>query len=101
MAEASRREARGRQAEGSSDDDPGPARQLHRKIDRSVVKHATMTTPYGVTRGTIYTVEDFNVDSFTVPIETNLSGFVYLKPMQVKIRRTGSKLAKLNSPTRR
>jgi len=30
------------------------------------------------------TVEDFNVDSFTVPIETNLSGFVYLKPMQVK-----------------
>jgi len=30
------------------------------------------------------TVEDFNVDNFTVPIETNLFGFVYLKPMQVK-----------------
>ena len=25
-----------------------------------------------------------NVDSFTVPIETNLFGFVYLNPMQVK-----------------
>ena len=39
--------------------DPGGAdeywaRQLLRKIDRNVVKHATMTTPYGVTRGTIY-----------------------------------------------
>jgi len=30
------------------------ARELLGKIDRSVVKHATMTTPYGVTRGTIY-----------------------------------------------
>ena len=30
------------------------ARQLLKKIDRSVVKHATMTTPYGVTIGTIY-----------------------------------------------
>jgi DNA-directed RNA polymerase len=30
------------------------ARQLLGKIDRSDVKHATMTTPYGVTRGTIY-----------------------------------------------
>ena len=30
------------------------ARQLLRKIDRHVAKHATMTTPYGVTRGTIY-----------------------------------------------
>jgi DNA-directed RNA polymerase len=30
------------------------ARELLGKIDRSVVKPATMTTPYGVTRGTIY-----------------------------------------------
>jgi DNA-directed RNA polymerase len=30
------------------------ARQLLGLIDRNIVKHATMTTPYGVTRGTIY-----------------------------------------------
>ena len=30
------------------------ARQLLGKIDRDLVKPATMTTPYGVTRGTIY-----------------------------------------------
>ena len=34
--------------------DQDAARELLGKIDRSVVKHATMTTPYGVTRGTIY-----------------------------------------------
>ena len=49
----SAREARGRQAEASSDDREA-ARELLGKIDRSSVKHATMTTPYGVTRGTIY-----------------------------------------------
>jgi DNA-directed RNA polymerase len=42
-----------RDAETSSDD-ADAARQLVGQIDRSVVKHATMTTPYGVTRGTIY-----------------------------------------------
>src|SRR5262249_32163026 len=47
------REARGRQAEASNDDRDA-ARELLGKIDRSSVKHATMTTPYGVTRGTIY-----------------------------------------------
>jgi DNA-directed RNA polymerase len=52
-AEASSREARGRQAEASGDDRDA-ARELLGKIDRSSVKHATMTTPYGVTRGTIY-----------------------------------------------
>ena len=50
---AGEREARARQGEASRDD-RDPARQLLGKIDRSVVKHATMTTPYGVTRGTIY-----------------------------------------------
>jgi DNA-directed RNA polymerase len=49
------REARGRQAEASRDgDDREAALELLGKIDRSTVKHATMTTPYGVTRGTIY-----------------------------------------------
>jgi DNA-directed RNA polymerase len=37
---------------GNSDADA--AMQLVGQIDRSDVKHATMTTPYGVTRGTIY-----------------------------------------------
>ena len=46
------REARARQGEASKDDQDS-ARQLRGKIQRSVVKHATMTTPYGVTRGTI------------------------------------------------
>ena len=35
-------------------DDREAARQLLGKIDRDVVKPATMTLPYGVTRGTIY-----------------------------------------------
>ena len=35
-------------------DEREAARELLNKIDRSVVKPATMTTPYGVTRGTIY-----------------------------------------------
>jgi DNA-directed RNA polymerase len=52
-AEAGAREAQGRQGEASRDD-ADPARQLLGRIDRSAVKHATMTTPYGVTRGTIY-----------------------------------------------
>ena len=47
------REARARQGEASSDDRDA-ALELLGKIDRSTVKHATMTTPYGVTRGTIY-----------------------------------------------
>jgi DNA-directed RNA polymerase, mitochondrial len=34
--------------------DADAARQLLGKIDRNDAKHATMTTPYGVTRGTIY-----------------------------------------------
>jgi DNA-directed RNA polymerase len=59
QAEASRREARGRQAEASRDeasrdDDRAAALELLGKIDRSVVKPATMTTPYGVTRLRIY-----------------------------------------------
>ena len=37
-----------------SDDDREAALELLGKISRSTVKHATMTTPYGVTRGTIY-----------------------------------------------
>jgi len=41
-------------AEYGSGDYRDAARELLGKIDRSVVKHATMTTPYGVTRGTIY-----------------------------------------------
>src|SRR5260370_1238009 len=41
-------------AENAGGSDEDQARQLLGKIDRSVVKHATMTTPYGVTRGTIY-----------------------------------------------
>jgi len=41
-------------AEYGSADDREAARELLGKIDRSSVKHATMTTPYGVTRGTIY-----------------------------------------------
>ena len=54
-----RREAQARQRAASrnaeaSKDDQDAARELLGKIDRSVVKHATMTTPYGVTRGTIY-----------------------------------------------
>ena len=47
------REARARQGEASSDD-ADAARQLIGLINRSAVKHATMTIPYGVTRGTIY-----------------------------------------------
>src|SRR5205085_2963858 len=43
--------AGGREA---SRDEQEAARQLLGKINRSVAKHATMTTPYGVTRGTIY-----------------------------------------------
>ena len=50
---AGEREARARQGEASRDDGDA-ARQLLGTIDRSAVKHATMTTPYGVTRGTIY-----------------------------------------------
>jgi DNA-directed RNA polymerase len=38
----------------ASRDDRDAARQLLGKIDRWVVKHPTMTTPYGVTLGTIY-----------------------------------------------
>src|SRR6266851_1034174 len=34
--------------------DQDTAQQWFGLIDRNVVKHATMTTPYGVTRGTIY-----------------------------------------------
>jgi len=52
QGEASR-EARARQGEASKDDQEA-ARELLGKINRSVAKHATMTTPYGVTRGTIY-----------------------------------------------
>jgi DNA-directed RNA polymerase len=37
-----------------STDDREAALELLGKIVRSTVKHATMTTPYGVTRGTIY-----------------------------------------------
>jgi DNA-directed RNA polymerase len=48
-------EARARQGEASrEDDDADAARQLLGQVDRNVVKPATMTTPYGVTRGTIY-----------------------------------------------
>jgi DNA-directed RNA polymerase len=47
-----------RRIERAAENDPGSdadaARQLLGNIDRSLVKHATMTTPYGVTRGTIY-----------------------------------------------
>jgi len=43
-----------RDAANTGGTDADAARQLLGKIDRSVVKHATMTTPYGVTRGTIY-----------------------------------------------
>ena len=43
-----------RDAESGSGDDQEAARQLLGKIDRSGVKVATMTTPYGVTRGRIY-----------------------------------------------
>lgn len=43
-----------RDAENAGGNDADPARRLLGKIDRSLVKHATMTTPYGVTRGTIY-----------------------------------------------
>jgi DNA-directed RNA polymerase, mitochondrial len=46
-------EARARRGEASRDDQFW-ARQLLGKIDRDLVKPATMTTPYGVTRGTIY-----------------------------------------------
>jgi DNA-directed RNA polymerase len=42
-----------RDAENAEGNDADAARELLGKIDRSVVKHATMTTPYGVTRGTI------------------------------------------------
>src|SRR5438094_5337908 len=54
-----RREAQARQRAASRNaeacrDDRDAARELLGKIDRSSVKHATMTTPYGVTRGTIY-----------------------------------------------
>ncbi len=47
------REARARQGEASREDQFW-ARQLLGKIDRDLVKPATMTTPYGVSRGTIY-----------------------------------------------
>jgi DNA-directed RNA polymerase len=47
------RQAQARQGEASKDS-ADAARQLLGKIDRSDVKHATMTTPYSVTRGTIY-----------------------------------------------
>jgi DNA-directed RNA polymerase, mitochondrial len=58
-AEYGGREAQARQRAASrnaeaSNDDRDAARELLGKIDRSSVKHATMTTPYGVTRGTIY-----------------------------------------------
>jgi len=43
-----------RDAENVEHNDKEQARQLIGKIDRAAVKHATMTTPYGVTRGTIY-----------------------------------------------
>jgi DNA-directed RNA polymerase, mitochondrial len=46
-------EARARQGEASRDDQE-QAKELLGKIDRSNAKHATMTTPYGVTRRTIY-----------------------------------------------
>ena len=41
-------------AQYGSGDDRDAAQELLGKIDRYTVKHATMTTPYGVTRGTIY-----------------------------------------------
>ena len=41
-------------AKYGSGDDKEAAQELVGKISRSVVKRATMTTPYGVTRGTIY-----------------------------------------------
>jgi DNA-directed RNA polymerase len=41
-------------AEGAGSDEDTAQQLLFGKMDRSVVKHATMTTPYGVTRGTIY-----------------------------------------------
>jgi DNA-directed RNA polymerase len=41
-------------AEASKADQDAALQLLFGKIDRSVVKHATMTTPYGVTRVTIY-----------------------------------------------
>src|SRR6266481_868576 len=43
-----------RDAENVEHNDKEQARRLIGKIDRAAVKHATMTTPYGVTRGTIY-----------------------------------------------
>ncbi len=53
QGEASRGEAQARQGEASRDDQE-QAKQLIGKMDRSNAKHATMTTPYGVTRRTIY-----------------------------------------------
>jgi DNA-directed RNA polymerase len=44
------REAQARQGEASSQEYADVARQLLGLIDRSIVKHSTMTTPYGVTR---------------------------------------------------
>src|SRR5260370_5375519 len=41
-------------AENAGENHSDQARELLGKINRSVAKHATMTTPYGVTRGTIY-----------------------------------------------
>jgi len=49
--EAGARIARDAESDGPDRD---AARQLLGKIDRGDAKHATMTTPYGVTRGTIY-----------------------------------------------
>jgi DNA-directed RNA polymerase len=45
-----------RDAENSEGVNAGLARQLLGKIDRDLAKHPTMTTPYGITRGTIYEV---------------------------------------------
>jgi DNA-directed RNA polymerase len=51
-AEGRGREAQARQGEASKEDAEA-ARQLLGKIDRSGVKVATMTTPYGVTRNNL------------------------------------------------
>src|SRR4051794_36655832 len=53
-AERKRDSAQPQEQGEASRDDQYWARQLLGKIDRDVAKPATMTKPYGVTRGTIY-----------------------------------------------
>jgi DNA-directed RNA polymerase len=48
----------------------------HGKIDRKLAKHATMTTPYGVTRDGI--AEQLRVDGFTEGLDMPWNGSLYL-----------------------